>query len=98
MCTPENLRPLCECPHSPMNRVLRRLVPIVAAGGITYAVIEAGYLWLLIIGAWVALMAGVGYVRYCQLQARPIKIEGSRNNDGVRDVRGPGRVRDIDPR
>ena len=65
MCTPENLRPLCSCPHLAWSRLRAAAGLAVAAAvvGEVWWLAAAGYGWVLILAAWLLVMAVAGVVR-----------------------------------
>jgi hypothetical protein len=58
MCTPENLPPLCSCPHLLWRDVrgLTRAVGVLALAAGVWLVVATVPAWELGIGAWLALM------------------------------------------
>lgn len=73
MCTPENLRPLCSCPHlaaAAVGRVVRAVVAVALAGAVVWAV-TAGYGWVFALVAWVGLMGVCGLVSAHRSRAFP---------------------------
>lgn len=65
MCTPENLRENCSCPHLILSRArsLGKAAVVLAVGGCLVWLLMAGYGWVLALVAWLAVMGAVALLR-----------------------------------
>jgi hypothetical protein len=100
MCTPENLRPLCSCPHL-LWRDLRNAARVAAAGAAVaglWAVIATGYAWVLVVAAFLAIPVTYALAVTARRRSRQLFIGGSNEQTRlVRPVRPDVRPRSAVP-
>lgn len=63
MCTPENLRDNCSCPHLVLSRLRLAAKAALAAAVVAalWFVVATGYTWALAVAAWAAGMGFTGW-------------------------------------